>query len=56
MNNRQRLKPSGRNRLCVLRACGANEVYIWDITYLPSQIGGKFFYLYMVVDIYSANV
>ena len=30
-----------------------NEVWAWDISYLPSTVAGKFFYLYMVEDIYS---
>ena len=30
-----------------------NEVWTWDITLLPQRIRGKYFYLYMVQDIYS---
>jgi putative transposase len=39
-----------------LKATGPNQVYTWDITYLPSQIKGMFFYLYLVVDIYSRKI
>ena len=33
-----------------------NEVWSWDITYLPTLIKGVFFYLYMVIDIYSRKI
>jgi putative transposase len=31
----------------------SNEIWSWDITYLRSPIRGKYFYLYLVEDIYS---
>ena len=34
-------------------ADGSNQVWSWDITYLPSIVTGQFFYMYMVEDIYS---
>ncbi|WP_139786903.1 helix-turn-helix domain-containing protein, partial [Desulfamplus magnetovallimortis] len=34
-------------------ANGPNQVWSWDITYLPTEIKGCFFYLYMIIDIYS---
>jgi putative transposase len=33
-----------------------NQIYCWDITYLPSQVKGRFFYLYMVMDIFSRKI
>ncbi|MDD4916105.1 MAG: DDE-type integrase/transposase/recombinase [Methylococcales bacterium] len=30
-----------------------NQVWTWDISYLPSRVQGRFFYLYMVEDLYS---
>jgi transposase InsO family protein len=39
-----------------LVATGANQIYTWDITYLPSQVKGMFFYLYMVMDIFSRKI
>ena len=35
------------------RATTANQVWSWDITYLPSPVCGKYYYLYLVEDIYS---
>ncbi|MEI7857727.1 MAG: IS3 family transposase [Methanomicrobiales archaeon] len=33
-----------------------NQVWSWDITYLPLLIKGTFLYLYMVMDIYSRKI
>ena len=30
-----------------------NEVWTWDITYLPGNVKGKYYYLYLVTDIFS---
>jgi transposase InsO family protein len=37
-------------------ATGPNQVWSWDITWLPSPIRGMYFYLYMIVDIFSRKV
>ena len=37
-------------------ATGPNQVYSWDITYLRSPIRGGFYYLYLVVDVWSRKV
>ncbi len=37
-------------------ATAPNQLYSWDITYLPSAIRGQFFYLYLFVDIFSRKV
>lgn len=37
-------------------ATGANQVWSWDITWLPSPIRGMFFYLYMIMDVYSRKI
>jgi transposase InsO family protein len=37
-------------------ATGPNQIYTWDITYLPTQVKGLFFYLYMVMDIFSRKI
>jgi len=34
-------------------ATAANQVWSWDITYLPSRVRGQFYYLYLFEDIYS---
>ena len=39
-----------------LTATGPDQVYSWDITYLRSPVRGVYFYLYMVVDIWSRRI
>lgn len=39
-----------------LAAAIANQVWSWDITYLPTAIRGQFYRLYMVLDIYSRMI
>jgi transposase InsO family protein len=33
-----------------------NQLYSWDITYLPTTVKGIFLYLYLVMDIYSRKI
>lgn len=39
-----------------LVARSPNELYSWDITYLPTVVKGQFYYLYMVMDIFSRKI
>lgn len=39
-----------------LIATGPNQVWSWDITYVKSPIKGKYFFLYMIMDIYSRKI
>jgi len=32
------------------------QVWSWDITWLPGPIAGAFFYLYLIIDIYSRKI
>lgn len=52
-SHRQASLPSTRIRPEPYVATGSNQVWTWDITYLPSKIKGSFYYLYMVMDVYS---
>jgi putative transposase len=36
-----------------LRATAPNQLYSWDITYLPTAVRGRHYYLYMFLDIFS---
>ena len=38
---------------CASRAC---ELWSWDVSYLPSPVRGLFYYLYLIVDIYSRKI
>ncbi len=33
-----------------------NQLWSWDITWLPGPVKGLFFYLYLIIDIYSRKV
>jgi transposase InsO family protein len=39
-----------------LVAHAPNQVYSWDITYLPTAVSGIFLYLYLVMDVYSRKI
>lgn len=34
-------------------ADGPNQLWSWDITYLPHKVRGKYYYLYLVEDVFS---
>ncbi len=34
-------------------ATGPNQVWTWDVTWLPSEVRGQFYYLYLISDLYS---
>jgi len=40
----------------VHRATGPNQVWSWDITWLPTVVRGRFLYLYLVMDVWSRRV
>lgn len=56
MQHRERARPrkSAKPKEHIARA--PNQVYCWDITYLRSSVRGAFFYLYLIIDIYSRKV
>ena len=37
-------------------ATGPCETWCWDITWLPSVVRGRWFYLYMILDLYSRKI
>ena len=45
-----------RHKPRALVATAPNQVYCWDITYLPTQVRGAYFYLYLFVDLFSRKV
>ena len=44
------VKPKG------YKATRPNQIYTWDITYLAATVEGRFFYLYLVEDIFSRKI
>ena len=37
-------------------ATAPGQVWCWDMTYLPTQVGGQWFYLYLILDLYSRKI
>jgi len=37
-------------------ADGPNQLWSWDISYLPTRVRGLFYYLYLILDIYSRKI
>jgi putative transposase len=53
---RGRTKAPQRRAPTTHRADGANQVWCWDITWMPSTLKGRYFYWYMMKDIYSRKL
>jgi transposase InsO family protein len=56
MQHRERARPRSSTKPKEHVARAPNQVWCWDITYLRSSVRGAFFYLYLVVDIYSRKI
>ena len=54
--HRGRAKPRTVRNVDAHVATAANQVWSWDITYLLSSLRGRFFYLYLVEDIWSRRI
>lgn len=37
-------------------ASGPRQVWCWDMTYLPAIVMGRWFYLYLILDLYSRKI
>lgn len=37
-------------------ATGPRQVWCWDMTYLPAQVTGQWFFLYLILDLYSRKI
>ena len=48
--------PSPRKRPDPFIATGPNQVWSWDITYLKSPVRGQYYYLYLIMDIWSRKI
>ncbi|GAB4411101.1 MAG: hypothetical protein OHK0056_14720 [Bacteriovoracaceae bacterium] len=56
LEHRGKSKRPSHNRPAPLTATGPNQIFSWDITYLRTPIAGKFYYLYMFMDIFSRKI
>lgn len=56
LTHRQASRPAVSRRPEQHVATGACQVWSWDITYLKTSVKGLFFYLYMIVDVWSRKI
>jgi transposase InsO family protein len=56
LTSRGRAQKTSRRKPTSYAATGPNQVWSWDITYLPTPVRGMHFYLYMVEDIFSRMI
>jgi transposase InsO family protein len=56
-HHRGRAKPPAQRKPpASYKACAPCEVWTWDITWMPGPVQGMFFYLYLIVDIFSRKI
>jgi putative transposase len=56
VRHRDRSRPRTHRRPRELVATGPNQVWAWDITYLPGGVRGTFWYLYAILDVWSRKL
>lgn len=56
MQHRSAVRPRVHKKPDELTATKQNQLWSWDITYLTSDIRGKYFYLYLFLDIFSRKI
>jgi hypothetical protein len=56
LKHRGKSKARTDSKPAPLVATGPNQIYSWDITYLKSSITGRFYYLYLFMDIWSRKI
>jgi putative transposase len=57
MNRRGRAQPPRTSRPPTTHvATSPAEVWCWDVTFLPAQIPGRWFYFYLILDLYSRKI
>ena len=56
LTHRQASRPAASRGPKEHVAIGPCQVWSWDITYLNSSVKGVFFYLYMIVDVWSRKI
>jgi putative transposase len=56
LQHRQASRVAACHKPKALKATAPNQLYSWDITYLPTSVKGVFFYLYLFMDVYSRKI
>ncbi len=55
-HHRGRSQGPKRRTVTTHEATGPNQLWCWDITWLPAAIKGRFYYWYMMKDVYSRKI
>lgn len=55
-NHRGRSKKPIKRAISTHKATGPNQVWMWDITWLAGPAKGIYYYLYLVLDLYSRKI
>lgn len=56
VQHRGRVRPATQTAPRAHRATAPNQLWSWDITYLATTVQGIFFYLYLILDVYSRKI
>lgn len=56
LSHRTNSKPRKRHKPMELIATKPNEVWTWDVTYLKTHVKGAFYYLNMIIDVFSRKI
>ncbi len=56
LKHRGKSKSANRYHPTPLVAYGPNQIWSWDITYLKTSIRGSFYYVYLMMDIWSRKI
>ncbi len=56
LTHRERSRPRQTSRAAQHISTGPNQVWSWDITYLRSALRGQYYFLYLVVDVWSRKI
>jgi len=55
-HRRGRAKAPGTRTVTTHEASAPNQLWCWDITWLPANIKGRFYYWYMMKDVFSRKI
>lgn len=56
LTHRGKAKPATHRRPAPIEARTPNQLWSWDITYLATTVKGRFFYLYLIMDVFSRKI
>jgi len=56
LSHRRKSKPPVKREKPTVVATGPDQVYSWDITWLKTDVMGIYYYLYMIIDIWSRMI